>query len=206
MAEGNPAVVFEKEVYVKKLKRGLDNWREVALLANSVLLWKKKYYPWIIMGCITLLFLELAYYDPSVLTIVSLTILCITLVDYFGPIISCTVWKQENWTANKERELEEICRSLANFLVTAKLTWTSLMDLKATRPNLYYTVTIIVLCILAWIGNNVNNFLITYSLVLVAFLMPGLIHNGIIQNYYQTLLMCLTQMLRGTSTPKTKLH
>jgi hypothetical protein len=42
---------------VKELKRALEGWREVILPLNSLLLWKKNWYPGMLAGMTTILFL-----------------------------------------------------------------------------------------------------------------------------------------------------
>lgn len=127
-------------------------------------------------------FFEIAYYELSVVTIVSLVLLFLTLTDFLAPIVWSTIIKEE-WTASKQKELEDICKMLASVTLSAKVYYASLLEVKATRPNLYYPVTLATFCLLAWIGNSVNNLFITYLLVLTAVMLPGMLHLGIIQQY-----------------------
>lgn len=42
---------------MKSLKRRLENWRELLVSLYSVLMWSKPWYPALIVGTITLIFL-----------------------------------------------------------------------------------------------------------------------------------------------------
>uniref|UniRef100_A0A0A9YLA5 ADP-ribosylation factor-like protein 6-interacting protein 1 n=1 Tax=Lygus hesperus TaxID=30085 RepID=A0A0A9YLA5_LYGHE len=183
----NSCLAIEKDACVKKLKRNLDRWRELVLFLHSVLLWKKKAYPWATFAVVTFLFAEIALYDLSMVTITSLLLLVFTLVDFLAPIIVGAIVKDE-WTASKQKELEDVCKILANVMISTKVYYASLMEVKATRPNLYYPVSLVTLCIFAWIGNCISNLFITYAIVLSIVMLPGLIHLGILQKYYRSLL------------------
>lgn len=192
MIEGNPGFAIERELQVKKLKRVLDNWREIALVMNSVLLWKKNFYPWIIFFGTSFIFMEFAYYSPSFLTSVGLICLFATILDCAGPALSSVIWRHDDWNAAKEREFEEICGSIASCVVYTKQYWAFVMDLKATRPYVYFLSTISTSVFFATIGNSVNNILVLYFICLSALMIPGLVHYGILQKYYN---ICLLQLL-----------
>ncbi|XP_024084730.1 ADP-ribosylation factor-like protein 6-interacting protein 1 [Cimex lectularius] len=198
--------LLEADTYSKRIKRALDNSREFTLFVNSVLLWRKTAYPWAIFAVISFLFMELAYYDPSFLTMISLVFLFFNLLDYFGPLVISTIWKQENWSAAKERELEDICKSLAHCYLSFKHSWNSLMEIKTKKPNLYYPSAFISSCMLAWVGNNVNNFFLTYLLVLFVLMLPALSHYGLIHKYYNMGLAYAMNSLKGYSGAKSKVQ
>lgn len=199
----NTSLAFEKEAYVKKLKRNLDRWRELVLFLHSVLLWKKPAYPWCILAGITFLFIEIAYYDLSLVTIVSLFLLIVTLIDFIAPLVANTLCKEE-WTASKQKELEDVCKILAAFVVSARVYYASLLQVKATRPNLYYPVTLATFCLLAYVGNAVNNLFISYAFVLIVVMSPGLINVGVLQKYYKSLVSRDMDFLKNFNKPKTQ--
>ncbi|CAH1402194.1 unnamed protein product [Nezara viridula] len=208
MIDGNPGFAIEREIHLKKVKRALDNWREVALLVNSLLLWKKKFYPWLIVSVSSFIFVEIAYYNPSFLTSVGLILMTATLIDYAGPSVTAMIWKHEDWSGAKEREFEDMCRAVAGFIVQLKQIWISAMEIKVSRPYLYFAITITTSFTLAVIGNSVNNIFILFILTTAILLLPGMIHFGILQRYYAAALCYLANLLRSfnSSTCKTKVQ
>jgi len=190
-------LVVEKELCHKKIARHLDGWREVVLHANSILLWKRNQFPWLIFGVVSFIFLELAYHDLTLITTLSLVLIIVTAVDYFGPTICGAIFKPENWTPSKQREYEEVCESLAASWISVKLFLIMCFDLKTKNPGMYYLFLTAGLAVLAFIGNAVNNLLITYVLVVGTLMAPGLIHYGIIQKYYKLVMLQVANLLRS---------
>lgn len=92
-----------------KLKHDFEGFREIILVLSSVLKWEKKFYPGIIFGVISFLFLILWYLDLSLLTLVSVIGLIVILIDYGFPIVSKVIFKPENWTGVQEKSYEEVC-------------------------------------------------------------------------------------------------
>lgn len=100
-----------------KLKHDLEGFREIILVLSSVLKWEKKFYPGVIFGAITFLFLVLWYLSLSILTLVSLIGLIAIIIDYGFPIVSKVVFKPENWTGAQEKQYEEVCTELSTIKV-----------------------------------------------------------------------------------------
>jgi hypothetical protein len=75
------------------------------------------------------------YLDPSVLTAVSVIGLIATLVDYLVPTLTASICHPENWTGNKEKKLEEICRDLAYSQTQAAAKWAMFYDMRHSRPK-----------------------------------------------------------------------
>ena len=73
------------------LKTCLSGWRELVILADSVLGWDKDWYPAIPVGLLTFNFLFVWYWDPTLLTLLAVTGLFLTLADYVGPKIMAQV-------------------------------------------------------------------------------------------------------------------
>lgn len=96
-----------------KLKHDLEGFREIVLLLSSVLKWEKKFYPGVIFGAISVLFLILWYLSLSLLTLLSVIGLIAILIDYGFPIVSKVIFKQENWTGIQEKAYEEVCEELS---------------------------------------------------------------------------------------------
>lgn len=81
---------------------------------SSVLKWEKKFYPGVIFGVISFLFVILWYVNLSLLTLVSVIGLIAVVVDYGFPIVSKMIFKPENWTGAQEKSYEEVCEELSN--------------------------------------------------------------------------------------------
>ncbi|XP_044732698.1 ADP-ribosylation factor-like protein 6-interacting protein 1 [Chrysoperla carnea] len=175
-------ILVEQEKQVKKFKRDFEGWRELILTLNSVLLWEKQWYPAVIGVLNTSIFLIFWIWDPSVLTTISIFMLVANLADCLVPKLISTVY-QSNWTGAKEKQFEQICKSLTNVCFEVKgLLW-KCRELKSSKPKMYYTCIIAGLIILAWIGNEVNNLLLTYLIFNMVLFAPGALQHGIFDRY-----------------------
>uniref|UniRef100_A0A1B6LS75 RETREG1-3/ARL6IP-like N-terminal reticulon-homology domain-containing protein n=1 Tax=Graphocephala atropunctata TaxID=36148 RepID=A0A1B6LS75_9HEMI len=197
MTEPSFKSVGNEKDSVKKLKRELEGWREIILQLHSVLLWEKQWYPALVAGISSAIFTLLWLLEPSLLTTVSGAGLLVTLLDYLVPTVCAGLYRADNWTGAKERQFEDICRTLAQSYSTASLQLRAFWDLKVSSPKLYYSVAVTTLTILAYIGNKVNNLALSYILVTFLFLMPGLNHHGILHQYYQLLLHNVANLLKS---------
>lgn len=74
--------------------------------------------------------------DPSLLTTVSCICLFITVLDYVVPTITASICNPVNWTAAKEKQLEDICKAIVNNQTLTTQYWLAIKDLKASRPKL----------------------------------------------------------------------
>lgn len=104
---------FQKKQF-NKTKHDLEVYREIILLANSVLKWDNKIFPGIIFGGISFIFLVLWYLDLSVLTFVALSLLFVTFLDYAFPYVSKLIFKSNNWTGVQEKKFEQICYEIVH--------------------------------------------------------------------------------------------
>lgn len=195
MADGMGSTDQEKRV--KQLKRELEGWREVIIPLNSVLLWEKNWYPGMLVGLSTVVFFFLWYLDPSVLTTVSVLGLITTLVDYLVPTLTASICHPDSWTGIKERKLEEICRSLVSAQMQLLFYWALFYDMRQTRPRVYYTSVVSTLICLAWLGNLINNLLLTYLLFTTSLLIPGLKHHGMLQKYVKKFWYTASEVTKG---------
>lgn len=169
---------------VKKIKRDLEGWREVLIPLNSVLLWEKNWYPGMLIGITTSIFMLFWYLDPSVLTTISVVGLLTTLVDYLVPTLTSSICHPDNWTGIKERQLEEICRSLASVQAQAAHCFGLVSDTRQSRPNIYYASVVLTLVALAWIGSATNNLLLAYLIVTSLILLPGMRRHNLLKLYF----------------------
>ncbi|KAK2579774.1 hypothetical protein KPH14_011110 [Odynerus spinipes] len=168
----------EKEKHMKQLKRKMECWREVVLPLNSILLWEKSWYPALILGLTTTIFCMIWILEPALLTLISLTLLVLALVDYFVPTI-ISIWSTANsWTGQKEKKLNEICHNLSEAILQLQNLWTSVVNMRNSRPNFFYGMIILSLTLFAWLGNTINNLLLSYIAVNAILLTPGFRYKG----------------------------
>jgi len=206
MSETALTNVNEKET-VKKLKRELEGWREIVLILNSVLVWEKNWHPGFLIGFSSFIFSVFWLAQPSLLSSISGVALLLTLLDYLVPTLSASLFNADNWSGAKEKQFEEICKTLAHiYTVTYQQTF-AFLHLKYTSPKLYYAVTLFCLSMLAYIGNKINNLVLTYIILTHLLLVPGLLVHGYLQKYYQMFLRTVAgslKSLNGTGDkPKT---
>lgn len=173
---------LEKEKHTKLLKRKMECWREVILPLYSILLWEQSWYPGLIVGFTTTLFFLIWFLEPTLLTLISMALLILALVDYLVPTLTSAFCNPNNWTGQKEKKLNKICQNLAIAILQLQSLWRSLVQTRNDRPNIYYGVTTFCLILFAWIGNVINNLLLFYLAVNGILLAPGLKYEGRAQN------------------------
>ncbi|XP_034952474.1 ADP-ribosylation factor-like protein 6-interacting protein 1 [Chelonus insularis] len=182
---------FEKEKYMKQLKKKMECWREIILPLNSILLWEKPWYPGLIFGSISIIFLLIWLTEPAFLTIISISLLVLALTDYLVPILISTFIPSNSWNGQKERKFDEICQKVSETILQIKSIWKSILSARNNRPNVYYGLTTVCLSLLAWLGNIVNNLLLIYLMLMVTLLLPGLRHQGRAQSAIKWVYNCL---------------
>ncbi|XP_017891469.1 ADP-ribosylation factor-like protein 6-interacting protein 1 [Ceratina calcarata] len=170
------SATIEREKHTKQLKRKIECWRELILSLNSILLWEQSWYPALILGITTTIFLLIWTLEPTVLTIISVSLLVLALIDYIVPPITSFLSPANNWTGQKEKELDEICQNLSALILQLQSLWKLMLQTRKDRPNFYCAGIIICLMLCIWIGNTVNNLLLFYIAVNAILLMPGLRH------------------------------
>ncbi|XP_015904676.1 ADP-ribosylation factor-like protein 6-interacting protein 1 [Parasteatoda tepidariorum] len=178
---------------VKLCKRRLENWREVLIHLHSLLVWEKPFYPGITAGTVTVVFLLLWYFDPSVLTTFSVFGIVACLLDYAVPMLSSTFFDSSKWTGSREKKYEDICRSLVGCYVKTKHICDYLRQTKETKPYLYVLGVVGTLILTAWIGNLISNLFLTYLIVLLSALSPGLKSQQLIQDAVASVLAMIGQ-------------
>lgn len=90
----------------------MEQSRELILLLSSVLKWEKKFYPGVIFGAITILYLTLYYLDLSLLTLIGVIGLFAVIIDYGYPMVSKMLFSPENWTGAQEKAYEEVINEI----------------------------------------------------------------------------------------------
>ncbi|CAD7091121.1 unnamed protein product [Hermetia illucens] len=171
--------VDQKKMF-NKLKHDLESWREVILHTNSLLKWDKKFYPGIIFAVISIFYLLLWYLDLSTLTLISLSLLVVTIIDYVFPLVSRIVFKTENWTGTQENKFEEICQELCATKIKLCSFYNYIFTAKEEKSTMFLISVSLILVLLAWIGSVIDNLFLCFITTLFAALYPGLSHHGFI--------------------------
>lgn len=118
------------------MKHDLESFREIILIIRSVLKWEKNFYPGVIFGGVSTFFLFLWYLDLSVLTLISLFLLTVTIVDYGFPIISKTIFKPEKWTGTDERKFEGAIHELVQVKGSIYRSWNKICAAKEEKSTI----------------------------------------------------------------------
>lgn len=187
---------------VKLYKRRLENWREVLIHLNALITWEKPYFPGIITGAVTLIFIMLWYFDPSVLTTLSIIGIISCVLDYIVPILSASFFDSSKWTGAQERKYEEICHDVVGLYICIKTIWDSVRHVKESKPYLYFVGVLGTLVMTAWIGNLINNLFLTYLIVLFTSLLPGIKSQNFVQRNMSKVMTMIKGMTGGEAKKK----
>ncbi|XP_033337942.2 ADP-ribosylation factor-like 6 interacting protein 1 isoform X1 [Megalopta genalis] len=172
------SATIEREHHMKQLKRRMECWREVILPMNSILLWERSWYPGLIFGVTSTIFFLIWILEPAFLTIVSVTLLVLALVDYLVPPMTSLLCAANGWTGQKEKKLNEICQNLSGTILQFQDLWASVLETRNTRPSFYCSGIITCLLLCTWIGSTINNLFLFYIAVNAILLLPGFRHKG----------------------------
>ncbi|XP_030067741.1 ADP-ribosylation factor-like protein 6-interacting protein 1 [Microcaecilia unicolor] len=165
------------------LEEQLQGWGEVILVADRVLRWEKTWFPAAVIGTVSFVFLMVYYLDPSVLSGVSCFIMFLCLADYLVPTLAPRIFGSNKWTTEQQQRFHEICSNLVKSRRRVVGWWKRLFALKEEKPKVYIITMISSLAVVAWIGQQVHNLLLTYFIVSFLLLLPGLNNQGIISKY-----------------------
>uniref|UniRef100_A0A8C6UHH9 ADP-ribosylation factor-like 6 interacting protein 1 n=1 Tax=Neogobius melanostomus TaxID=47308 RepID=A0A8C6UHH9_9GOBI len=128
----------------------------VILSGDRVLRWEKPWFPAVVVGATSLIFLLIYYLDPS--------------------------WYVLQTTEQQQR-FHEICGNLVKTQRRVVGWGKRLCSLKEEKPKVYFASVITSLLALAWIGQQVHNLFLTYLIVSFLLLLPGLNQHGVISKY-----------------------
>lgn len=73
--------------------------------------------------------------EPAILTIISVTLLVLALVDYLVPPVSSWLSPVNKWTGQKEKKLNEICQNLSVIILQLQNLWKLMLKIRNDRPN-----------------------------------------------------------------------
>ncbi|XP_037014774.2 ADP-ribosylation factor-like protein 6-interacting protein 1 [Artibeus jamaicensis] len=147
------------------LEEQLQGWEEVMLMADKILPWERPWFPPAIIGVFSLVFLTTYGLDPSVLSCVSCFVMFLCLTDYLVPILVPRIFYSNKWTTEQQQKLHEICSSLVKTRCRAVGWWKHLFTLKDEKLKIYFMTMIISFAVVAWVGQQVHNLLLTYLIV-----------------------------------------
>ncbi|KAB0343410.1 hypothetical protein FD754_020336 [Muntiacus muntjak] len=162
MTEGDNRSTNLLAAETASLEEQLQGWGEVIA-----------WFPPAIMDVVSLVFLTIYYLDPSVLSGVSCFVMFLCLADYLVPILAPRTFGSNKWTT--DNLVKTRCRAVG--------WWKRLFTLKEEKPKMYFMTMIVSLAVVAWVGQQVHNLLLTYLIVTFLLLLPGLNQHGIISKY-----------------------
>lgn len=202
MVSQNFGDTSDQKKMLNKMKHDLEGNREIVLHLNSILKWEKKFFPGLIFGFSTILFLVLWYLDLSTMTMAALIALIASVVDVGLPVLSGFVFKPENWTGEHEKQFESICGEIcvAKLAICNALSY--LFASKEVKSPISSIVTIVVLVALAYIGAVVDNLLLSYLGFLVIMFYPGLLHHGIVHTVKDKIFACVSSKIQSIKQKK----
>lgn len=170
---------------VKKLKAKLLPWREIVLHANAILIWEKPFFPGIIAGVLSIVYLILYCMDMSTLTMFSLLGALALLVDYCVPLVAPKVFDPSKWDGAQEKKFEAICEKLSKMSHCMCKGCSYITDAKENRPVLFLASSVLVLLALSWLGSVLNGFFMAWFASLFLLMLPGFKQHGILDNVTQ---------------------
>jgi len=185
-----------------QIQLDLEGWREVLLPLNKLLNWDKPFYPAIIVGMTSFIFLVIWYFEPSVLTTFSLVGLSLSLIDFLVPIVGPTVLGRSKWTGVQEEQFKQICIRILNFRYHFADFVDTMVGLKNEKPKVYFVLVMGFLGAFAWIGSMMDNMLLTYLILNLSLLMPGMRRHSVIQKYINKLVNVFKTVVVGKSKTK----
>ncbi|GFO38744.1 ADP-ribosylation factor-like protein 6-interacting protein 1 [Plakobranchus ocellatus] len=185
-----------------EMKRDLEGWREVLLPLASLLRWDKPFYPAIIAGTISILFLCVWYSSMSAVTTLSLFFLIVGIFDFIVPHLGPAITGIKTWTGVEEEEFSYICEHISDTQQDIMDTWLGLSAMRQKNPKLFFFVTMGFLTCTAWIGNLIDNLFLTYLLVMFLFLLPGIRQNNMANKYLQPVFNILLKLRQDAKNRK----
>lgn len=171
----------DKKKIFNKVKHDLEQWREVLLILNGLLKWDQSFFPGIIAGVLTFVFIILWWLDFSTLTLIALIALFVTVLDYGYPLVSKFIFKPENWSGTQEKQYENVIQEIVDIRCCVTGAISSFFNSRSERSTFYLITVTLGSITLAYIGSTFNNLFLLYLITLVVSLYPGLKEKGIVK-------------------------
>lgn len=73
--------------------------------------------------------------EPAVLTIISVSLLVLALIDYIVPPVTSVLCPVYSWTGQKEKKFNEICQNLSVLILQLQCLWKTILQTRNDRPN-----------------------------------------------------------------------
>ncbi|KAG8145595.1 putative ADP-ribosylation factor-like protein [Naja naja] len=144
------------------LEEQLQGWGEVILVTDKILRWEKTWFPAAMLFVVSVIFLLIYYLDPSVLSGVSCFVMLLCLADYLVPALAPRIFGSSKWTTEQQQRFHEICSNLVKTRRKIIGWWKRLFTFKEEKPKMYFTTVVCLLAVIAWIGQQVHNLLLTF--------------------------------------------
>jgi len=182
---------------LESIKQSLDSWREVAVILYSVITWEQDWYPGLTAGIVTVIFLMVYWLAPSIITLVSVIGLVITLLDYLVPMISDMVIPRSSWNEAKDKKLDNVAKFVINCNKIFSSVCTKYRGARTTAPVYHAAITTVTLLVTAFIGSLVSGAVLSYLVIMVTLMLPGLHSRGLLADYCGSLVGYVEEMVKG---------
>lgn len=100
--------------------------------------------------------------------------LIITLLDYLTPLIISRI-SPNSWSSDKEKKLERLCRAMLNTGIFLRSCRSTFQQTKTNRPAIHFAATVSILVASAFIGSKVSGMFLSYMILMILLMLPGLI-------------------------------
>ncbi|XP_013785957.1 ADP-ribosylation factor-like protein 6-interacting protein 1 [Limulus polyphemus] len=147
------------------------------------MIWEQPYYPAVLAGLVTMMCILAWYFEPAVYTSIALIGIGGCILDYAVPVVISSFFDPAKWTRVQEKKFEEICQSIVEAQKQACDLWDNFVELRKSKPNMYFASALAFLFTLAWIGSLVDNLVLIFLLAMCVVMFPGLKYHGIIDRY-----------------------
>lgn len=158
---------------VSKLKKDLNDWKFILLPLNNLLEWEHKFDPLVIIVIVSTIFGIIMSWSPSVLTTISVFCIIALVFDFAVPIITQQLFKTTEWTLSSDAKYTRICERISHFYGHLIRMKTRLIELRREKHSLYFLIVLFVLIFSIYVGQLVDNLLLSYLVSLTLCLLPG---------------------------------
>jgi ADP-ribosylation factor-like protein 6-interacting protein 1 len=165
---------------VAQLKLSLEGWKFLLVPINNLLEWERSIDPVIIFILNTFIFGLMAYYNPSILTTISIIGLTCLLLESIVPLVVNYFFKSTEWDIVSESKYTRICERISNLNRHIENFKLKLHTIRKERQSLYFLIVFFFLIFCAYVGQSVDNFLLTYLATLIATLTPGIRRHNLV--------------------------
>lgn len=164
----------ETRVYdIAQLKQQLESWKFILVASNNLVEWDRQYDPAIIVTVDTLIFGLIYVYNPSILTTVAVIGLLFLILEYAVPMLTSYLFKTSDWDSTSEVKYTRICERISN-LYQHLIDFKDKMEkIRKEKQPLYFLLVFFFLVFCAYIGQSIDNILLTYLAALAITLTPG---------------------------------